>query len=97
MLSEARALPVAAAEELTLDSRQIGKKRFPRSAHDLLALTGLLCDGVTRLGSEPTLWSVVLDFASTCRRADPWLRPLVAVQAHGASRTFCWSTAWWIL
>ena len=55
MLSEARALPVAAAEELTLDSRQIGKKRFPRSARDLLALTALLCDGVIRLGSEPTL------------------------------------------
>ena len=55
MLSEARALPVAAAEELTLDSRQIGNKRFPRSAQDLLALTALLCDEVIRLGSEPTL------------------------------------------
>ena len=55
MLSEARALPVAAAEELTLDSRPMGKKRFPRSAHDLLALTALLCDGVIRLGSELTL------------------------------------------
>ena len=55
MLSDARALPVAAAEELTLDSRPMGKKRFPRSAHDLLALTALLCDGVIRLGSELTL------------------------------------------
>ena len=29
MLSEARVLPVAAADKLTLDNRQLGKKRFP--------------------------------------------------------------------
>ena len=41
VLSEARVVPLAAADKLTLDSGQIGKKRFPRSAHDLLALAAL--------------------------------------------------------
>ena len=96
MLSEARVLPVAAADKLTLDSYQIGKKRFRRSADDL-ALTALRCVGVIRLGSVPTCQSVVPDFAPMRRGADRWLRRLVAVQAHGASRTFCWSGAWWTL
>ena len=92
MLSEARVLPVAAADELILDRLPIGKERFPRSADNFLALTALRCGGVIRLVSVPSCQNVVLGLASKLRVADQWLRHLVAVQAHGASRTFCWSS-----
>ena len=62
MLSEAHVLPVAAADKLTLDSWQIGKKRFPRSAQDLLALTPQRCVGGFRLGPVPTCQRAVLTF-----------------------------------
>ena len=70
MLSEARVLPVAAADELTLDRRPIGKKRSPRSADNILALTALRCGGVIRSGSVPSCRIVVLGFASKRREAD---------------------------
>ena len=92
MLSEARVLPVAAADELILDRLPIGKERFPRSADNFLALTALRCGGVVRLVSVPSCQNVVFGFASMRRVADQWLRLFVAVQAHGASHTFCWSS-----
>ena len=94
MLSEARILPVAAADKLTLACWQIGKKGFPRSAYKILALTSLRCVGVIRVRTAPTCQGAALGFAARRRCADLRLCRLVAVRAHGTSRNFCWSGAW---